>query len=55
MSLWKWFGTLFETLRQVFKRHNVEQLEMKQEEGYKRFPVTAGEFSVWEDEQIWPN
>ena len=33
--------------------HFVERLEQKQKEGYERFPVIAGEFSDWEDEQVW--
>ena len=44
---------LREALRQALMSHNVEQLERKQKEGYEQLPVTAGEFSNWEDEQIW--
>jgi metal-responsive CopG/Arc/MetJ family transcriptional regulator len=28
-------------------------MEQKHREGYARKPVTPGEFSDWEDEQIW--
>ena len=44
---------LREALRQALMSHNVEQLERKQKEGYEQLPFTAGEFSNWEDEQIW--
>jgi metal-responsive CopG/Arc/MetJ family transcriptional regulator len=31
----------------------VADLEQKQAEGYRRFPVESGEFDVWEAEQSW--
>jgi metal-responsive CopG/Arc/MetJ family transcriptional regulator len=40
---------LEDTLRQMA----VEELEQKQAEGYRRHPVTSGEFDVWESEQAW--
>lgn len=40
-------------LREALSRYNFEQLERKHREGYKRHPVTADEFSVWEAEQAW--
>ena len=40
---------LEDTLRQMA----VEELEQKQAEGYRRYPVTPGEFDVWESEQAW--
>ncbi len=40
---------LEDTLRQMA----VEELEQKQAEGYRRHPVTPGEFDVWESEQAW--
>ncbi len=40
---------LEDTLRQIA----VEELEQKQAEGYRRQPVTSGEFDVWESEQAW--
>ena len=42
---------LEDTLRQV----TVQELEQKQAEGYRRQPVNAGEFDVWESEQDWSN
>lgn len=38
-----------EAIRQV----NITMLEKRHKRGYERFPVTAGEFSVWESEQEW--
>jgi len=40
-------------LREALSRHNLEQLERKHRQGYKRYPVTAEEFSIWETEQAW--
>ena len=42
-----------EALRQALDRSAVERLEQRQKEGYERFPVIPGEFSDWEDEQVW--
>ena len=42
-------GALEAALRQLA----VEALEQKQAEGYRRSPVTAGEFDLWEAEQDW--
>ena len=40
-------------LREALSRYNLEQLERKHRQGYKRHPVTADEFSIWETEQAW--
>ncbi len=40
-------------LREALARYNLEQLEQKHCRGYKQFPVTHDEFSVWETEQDW--
>jgi hypothetical protein len=32
---------------------NLEELERKHREGYLLNPVKPGEFSDWEDEQVW--
>ncbi len=42
-----------EALRETVSRYNIRQLELKHREGYKSYPVTKNEFSVWEDEQEW--
>jgi metal-responsive CopG/Arc/MetJ family transcriptional regulator len=40
-------------LREALARYNIEQLERKHRQGYKRHPVAADEVSVWETEQAW--
>lgn len=40
-------------LRDALARYRMEQLEKKHKRGYERNPVTAGEFSVWEEEHSW--
>ena len=40
-------------LREALTRYSLEQLERKHRQGYKRQPVAADEFSVWETEQAW--
>lgn len=40
-------------LREALARHHVKQLEEKHRKGYERKPVSADEFSAWEDEQAW--
>jgi len=43
-----------EALRQAIRQIGREKKELKHQEGYARQPVESGEFSDWEDEQIWP-
>jgi metal-responsive CopG/Arc/MetJ family transcriptional regulator len=40
-------------LREALARHNIEQLEDRHRQGYRRHPVAADEFAVWETEQEW--
>jgi len=40
-------------LREALKRLHVNRLEQKHRQGYKMQPVTADEFSLWEEEQDW--
>ena len=40
-------------LREALSRHHIDQLEQKHRQGYERHPITAEEFSVWEEEQAW--
>jgi len=42
-----------DALRSALKSLRVKQLEKKHREGYKRMPVSRGEFTVWEGEQVW--
>jgi hypothetical protein len=35
------------------KSEKLEELEKKHRKGYLQHPVTLGEFSDWEDEQVW--
>jgi metal-responsive CopG/Arc/MetJ family transcriptional regulator len=43
-----------QALRAALRRLRELEKERKQIEGYRRKPVRAGEFSVWEKEQLWP-
>jgi metal-responsive CopG/Arc/MetJ family transcriptional regulator len=40
-------------LREALARYNIEQLELKHRKGYEKQPITADEFSVWDNEQAW--
>jgi metal-responsive CopG/Arc/MetJ family transcriptional regulator len=40
-------------LQRALRELNIQQLEAKQRRGYKLKPVQPGEFSDWEDEQVW--
>lgn len=40
-------------LHEALARHAIEQLELRHRRGYEQQPVSAGEFSVWENEQAW--
>jgi metal-responsive CopG/Arc/MetJ family transcriptional regulator len=42
-----------EALRVALGKARVKEMERKHREGYLREPVGKGEFSVWEDEQVW--
>ena len=42
-----------DALRTAIKNIRVKELEQKQREGYTRKPVKHGEFSIWQDEQVW--
>lgn len=43
-----------QALRQELKRIDLAEKEQRHREGYTRYPVQPGEFSDWEDEQVWP-
>lgn len=40
-------------LRLVLRDSHVRALEKAHREGYKKYPVTEGEFDVWETERVW--
>ena len=40
-------------LREALDRLNIRRLEEKHRKGYEAHPVEKGEFSVWENEQVW--
>lgn len=40
-------------LRDALLRYSLELQEQKHRRGYKKHPVAADEFSVWETEQDW--
>ncbi len=40
-------------LQLALRQYRIEQLEQQHAAGYAKYPVTANEFDVWEDEQRW--
>jgi metal-responsive CopG/Arc/MetJ family transcriptional regulator len=42
-----------QALRAALARIARQELERRHREGYGRRPVQPGEFSDWEDEQVW--
>jgi len=42
-----------EALRTALARVERQEMERRHREGYRRQPVQTGEFSDWEDEQVW--
>jgi metal-responsive CopG/Arc/MetJ family transcriptional regulator len=42
-----------EALRAAIRKRQIQELERKHREGYRRKPVRTGEFSDWENEQVW--
>ncbi|RPJ49616.1 MAG: ribbon-helix-helix protein, CopG family [Chloroflexi bacterium] len=40
-------------LEEALYRLKIEELEQKHIKGYRDYPVTSGEFDVWESEQAW--
>ncbi|HEY9868878.1 MAG TPA: ribbon-helix-helix protein, CopG family [Candidatus Obscuribacterales bacterium] len=39
----------------LLEKLKIEELERRDREGYRRCPVTSGEFDVWQTEQVWPD
>jgi len=46
-------GFTRKALRQALVKIEEEELERRHREGYLQHPVEPGEFSDWEDEQVW--
>ena len=42
-----------EALYAALRSAKIKEKEQKHREGYARKPVQSGEFSQWEDEQVW--
>jgi len=42
-----------DSIRHYLKSLHVRNLEARDREAYRRKPVKAGEFDVWEAEQVW--
>jgi metal-responsive CopG/Arc/MetJ family transcriptional regulator len=42
-----------DALRAALRKARVSEMERKHKEGYRRKPVRKGEFSVWDEEQVW--
>jgi predicted transcriptional regulator len=42
-----------QALRRALKELQINKLEEKQRLGYQRKPVQRGEFTDWENEQVW--
>lgn len=43
-----------QALRLALRQLKAQEKEQRHREGYARKPVRQGEFSGWEDEQVWP-
>lgn len=44
-----------EALQLALARLRETELEARHRAGYERHPVEPGEFSLWHDEQVWPD
>ena len=42
-----------DALRNALLNYHTDQLEQKHRLGYQQQPVSANEFDLWEDEQVW--
>jgi metal-responsive CopG/Arc/MetJ family transcriptional regulator len=40
-------------LKDAIRQVNINMLEKKHKKGYRRYPVSKTEFSVWESEHEW--
>ncbi|GJL56615.1 MAG: hypothetical protein NPIRA02_37470 [Nitrospirales bacterium] len=46
-------GFTRDALRLALENLQMAEFEQKHREGYRRKPVKPGEFSDWEEEQVW--
>ena len=46
-------GFTRDALQKALEKLQAAEFERKHREGYRRKPVKPGEFSDWEDEQVW--
>ena len=44
-----------QALADALERLRVKELEERHRRGYERHPVRRGEFTGWEQEQVWPD
>ena len=42
-----------EALKNLLRQRKLKQLEEQHRAGYDRQPLTAEEFDIWQEEQIW--
>jgi metal-responsive CopG/Arc/MetJ family transcriptional regulator len=42
-----------QALELALKQIHLQKLEEKHRAGYERLPLTADEFDIWQDEQVW--
>jgi metal-responsive CopG/Arc/MetJ family transcriptional regulator len=40
-------------LQLALRQHAISKMERQHTEGYTKYPVTPGEFDIWESEQAW--
>jgi metal-responsive CopG/Arc/MetJ family transcriptional regulator len=46
-------GFTRKALREALVQLERAELERRHREGYEKHPVQAGEFDVWDEEQVW--
>jgi metal-responsive CopG/Arc/MetJ family transcriptional regulator len=42
-----------EALKNLLRQRKLKVLEKQHLAGYQRYPLTAEEFDIWQDEQVW--
>lgn len=46
-------GFTRDALKDALSKVERKEVERRHREGYEKHPVQAGEFDIWEDEQVW--